>query len=153
MQAWTGDYISRTCNAQVDTSRLIGFRSGYRMVLVCGAVDPKLDSQEDNRIAVSSAFHITGAIVGMVANFGSLNDALKEVPVNAGQGFMLWHSVALIPKDSDPAAIKRISDVVRQGGRIVTDPAAGGFGNIIAIATIPAPAAPSTPPPTPPSVK
>jgi hypothetical protein len=145
VQSWSGDWNTQICNATIDTSRLIGFKNGYRMVLVCGASDPKVDPQEDNRIAVSSAFHITGAPVLVVAPFGSLTEAVKQVPPNTGQGFMLWHAVALIPKDSDPAAIKRISDVYRQGGRVVTDPTAGGFANPIAIATTPTPTPPTVP--------
>lgn len=145
MQSWSGDYPNQSCNAVVDTSRLIGFKNGYRMVLICGASDPKVDPQEDDRISVSAAFHITGAPVGMVAPFGNLVSAFKGVVPNTGQGFNLWHSIALIPKDSDPGSIKRVSDVTRQGGRLVTDPVAGGFGNVLAIATAP-PVAPTPAP-------
>jgi hypothetical protein len=132
MQQWSGDPMGQTCNAQVDTSRLIGFKNGYRLVLICGASDPKVDPQEDDRIAVSAAFHITGQPVAVLAPFGNLAEFIKQSPAPPpGQqtGFVLWHAVALIPKESDPASIKRVSDVYRQGGRIVTDPAAGGFGN------------------------
>ena len=157
MQQWAGDWPSQSCNALVDTSRLIGFKKNYRAVLICGASDPKVDPQEDARIAISAPFHITGTPVSIVAPMGNLaqiaKDVVATVPSPApGQqaAFMLWHAVALIPKDSDPAAIKRVSDVERQGGRMVTDPAAGGFGNAVAIVTPPPPPAlpaKTTPPP------
>ena len=143
MQQWSGDGAAQTCTAQVDTSRLIGFKNGYRVVLICGATDPKVDPQEDSHIAVSAAFHITGQPVGIVVPLGNVMEIVKQVPpapvpLPAGQqaaiGFMLWHSVAVIPKDSDPGSIKRVSDVYRQGGRMVTDPAAGGFGNPVGVA-------------------
>src|SRR6266478_1617589 len=127
MQQWTGDWASQTCNAVIDTSRLVGFKGGYRVVLICGASDPKIDPQEDNRIAVSTPFHITGS------------------PVGQQTGFTLWHAVALLPKESDPASVKRVSDVYRQGGRMVTDPAAGGFGNPVVIATSPPQSVPIKP--------
>ena len=137
MQQWTGDAVNQTCSAQIDTSRLVGFKNSSRVVLICGASDPKVDPQEDTRISVSSAFHITGQPVGINAGFGNLAEFVKQ-NISAGipgqqMGFMLWHTVAIIPKESDPASIKRVSDVYRQGGRIVTDPTAGGFGNPVSV--------------------
>ncbi len=148
MQQWTGDWASQTCNAVIDTSRLVGFKGGYRVVLICGASDPKIDPQEDNRIAVSTPFHITGSPVAIVAPLGSLTQIAKDLPpppVGQQTGFMLWHAVALLPKESDPASVKRVSDVYRQGGRMVTDPAAGGFGNPVVIATSPPQSVPIKP--------
>ena len=139
MQGWGGDWATQSCTAQVDTSRLIGFKNGYRVILVCGASDPKIDSQEDSRIAISRSFHITGSPVNIVAPFGNLTEVAKDIPP-APQGqqafFMLWHAVALVPKETDPSTIKRVSDIYRQGGRMVTDPATGGFGNGVIIGAL-----------------
>lgn len=40
----------------------------------------------------------------------------------------MWHTIAAIPQDVDPTTIKRVSDVKRVGGRVLTDPA-GGLGS------------------------
>ena len=49
----------------------------------------------------------------------------------------LPYTVVLIPVDTDPATINRISDVMREGGRIVTDPI-GGYGSPVVMPGEPA---------------
>jgi hypothetical protein len=135
IQSYSGDPIGETCSASVDTSRLVDFEDDYRLILLCGAGDPATDPQEDNRIAVSSKFHVNGGVLNMVAPFGSLKDVWKskpEPPTGQAYGLQLWHTVALIPQDADPNTIKRASDIHRMNGRILTDPI-GGFSNTMII--------------------
>jgi len=125
VQSYGTDGINGLCTAAVDTSRLEGFKDDYRVILICGVADPSLDPQEDDRISVSSTFHITGSFIGITSKFGRLTEVWKNLHPPAGQSSVVqvWHSVALIPKDGDPSTIKRVSDVTRQGGRFVTRPA------------------------------
>ncbi len=46
----------------------------------------------------------------------------ESSPAPPEQAFLsqVWHTVVLIPVDTDPTAINRTSDVTREGGRIVT---------------------------------
>jgi hypothetical protein len=147
---WGGD--QQGCNAQIDASRLGSFKSKYRVILICGISDSKIDSQEDTRIAVSSPFNIISAPSSLViyTPLGPMSDAIKSAPqtqaIQNGQNgqpnqqviaqqITMWHSVALIPVDGDVSEIKRVSDVERHGGRIIAEPPAGGFGNLITIIT------------------
>jgi hypothetical protein len=175
MQSWSGDLAAQTCSATIDTSRLVGLKNNYRVILICGLTDPTTDPLEDNRIAVSGAFHITGASVQILASIRSMLETFAKVtppappnttpspnsglppnqagaPNTAGPTnppaqiaqINMWHAIAILPSGSDPNAIKRVSDVSRQGGRMITEPPAGGFGNVIIIG--PPPQCPAPPP-------
>ncbi|MGB9069955.1 MAG: hypothetical protein WCC21_15410 [Candidatus Acidiferrales bacterium] len=146
LQVYAGDGTNQTCNAQVDTSKLVGFQDGYHLILLCGVSDPKIDAQEDNRIAISSGFHINGGPMDIVAPFGQMIEVWKDkLPFPPGQGvsFTIWHTLAVIPADIDPSSIKRASDVEKVGGRILTLPI-GGWGSGMTVGTPPS----STPAPT-----
>jgi hypothetical protein len=70
------------------------------VILICGVGDPSLDAQEDDRISVSSTFHITGTTIAITGKFGKMADVWKDVHPPAGQaiGVQVWHSVGLMPK-------------------------------------------------------
>jgi len=147
---WGGDAVAKNCNAVIDTSRLVGLKDKDRLILLCGVSDPTRDPIEDDRIAVSQPFTITGHDTAIVAPYGSIADALtqamQQTPMLPNQvAFMLWHSVALVPKDVSIAEIKRVSDVAKRGGKIVTEPQAGAFSNPMPVFT--SPVAPSSPMP------
>ena len=87
IQSYAGDPNAETCNATVNTSKLVGFQDDYRVVLICGVSDPATDPQEDSRRAISSKFHINGGLLTMVAPFGKLKDVWKNlVPPPAPPG-------------------------------------------------------------------
>ena len=155
LTAWGGDANSKNCSAVIDTSRLVGRKDKDRLILLCGVADPRRDPIEDDRIAVSQPFTITGQATGIVAPYGAMSDALEEMSKLAGNqapqlpnpGFMLWHTVAVIPKDVNVAEIKRVSDVAKRGGKIVTEPQAGAYGSaqpFVASPIVPLPLAPKT---------
>lgn len=138
IQAYTGDTAADTCTATIDTSRLVGFADDYRLILICGVTDPSIDPQEDARIAISTKFHINGGVVAITMPLGAVKEVYKTFPTpppisGMGIGFMLWHCVAVIPQDSDSTTIKRVSDIHRINGRILTDPV-GGYGNTVILA-------------------
>lgn len=159
---WGGD--QQGCNANIDVSRLESFKSKYRVVLICGISDNKNDAQEDTRISISSPFNIVSApsFLQISAPLGAMAEAIKAAPqvqaIQNGQNGQpnqkvmaqtvnMWHSIALVPSDADVSEIKRISDVSKHGGRILSDPPAGGFGNVITIITPQDQAQPPTPQP------
>jgi hypothetical protein len=150
VQMYTADAINGTCSASIDTSRLEGFKDDYRVILICGVGDPSLDAQEDDRISVSSAFHITGTVIAVTGKFGKMVEVWKDVHPPTGQAAVVqvWHSVALMPKDGDLSTIKRVSDVAKQGGRFITPPASA-YGNSLLIPNLtpagPLPVAPKKP--------
>lgn len=152
MQMYTADAVNGTCSAGVDTSRLEGFKDDYRVILICGVGDPTIDAQEDERISISSAFHITGTTIAITGKLGKMVDVWKDLHPPAGQmvGVQVWHSIALIPKESDPTTIKRVSDVTRLGGRFVTPPASA-YGNSLGIPNLTPSIVPPEPTPKKPS--
>ncbi|HET7107589.1 MAG TPA: hypothetical protein VFI38_12330 [Candidatus Acidoferrum sp.] len=127
---WGGDPSARNCSANIDESRLLGLKEKYRVILICGVTDSQQDPLEDERIAVSHPFTITGQITPIVAPYGALEAALKTIPSN--HGFGLWHSVAVVPKDVNTSDIKRVSDVAKRRGKVLSDPQAGAFANSMA---------------------
>jgi hypothetical protein len=136
LTAWGGDTQAKTCSSQVDTSRLIGLKDKDKIITLCGVADPTRDPMEDDKIAVSRPFTITGQPTVIVAQYGAMAGAVSELPQVQGAAFMLWHSVALIPRDVDASEIKRVTDVAKRGGKVLTDPQAGAFGSPQAVITI-----------------
>lgn len=127
LAGWGGDTVSKNCNANIDESRLLGLKDKYRLILICGVSDPQQDPLEDERIAISRPFTIIGQSAGIVAPFGGMETALKTMQPN--QNFGMWHTVAVIPKDLNVSEIKRVSDIPKRGGKILTEPGAGAFGS------------------------
>lgn len=98
---------------------------------MCGVQDPANDPQEDTRIAVSSPFHINGGPIMITTPLGKMTEVWASLPplqIGQARTFSMWHTIAAIPQDVDPTTIKRVSDVKRVGGRVLTDPA-GGLGS------------------------
>jgi hypothetical protein len=136
------------CTADIDPSRLTGFAEDYRLVLLCGIMDPSVDPLDDTRIAVSSSFHITDSkMVGIVASLGKLGDAAKDQVERAEHArsstagppdttttvqFQMWHALAIIPKDVQSQSIKKASDIKQLGGRVLTEPV-GSWGSTMQI--------------------
>jgi hypothetical protein len=141
-----GNTNDQTCTADIDVSRLSGFAEDYRLILLCGMMNPSREALDDTRIAVSSPFHINAgggtAIRGIVVPIGNLKEILKSTdmskipPMSPGQTpavqFQMWHAIALIPKDVQTESIKKASDVTQLGGRILTEPV-GSWGSGMAI--------------------
>jgi hypothetical protein len=149
---WGGDAIAQNCSANVDTTRLVGLKEKNKVILICGAFDASRDAMEDERIAVSRPFTITGQTVSIVTPYGAMAEAVNDLSKQAGPttipnqapAFMLWHTIAVIPTEVNISEIKHVSDIIKRGGRIVTQPQVGAFGSVQVIL----PTAPTTPPKT-----
>lgn len=129
LAGWGGDPTAKNCNGVIDTARLVSLQHKYKLVLMCGVSDPSHDPIEDDKIAVSSPFTITGQLTSIVAPYGAMEVELNQLPQVQGSGFNLWHSVAVLPNDVNTSEIKRVSDIEKRGGKILTEPKAGAFGS------------------------
>jgi hypothetical protein len=103
------------CNAAIDTSGFAKAADKYRLFLVCRIIDPTIDEMEDDKIAVSKPFQITGRLVTIVIPYGP-NDPIKSV---VRVGTQTGVTVILLPKDRDGSNIRRLSDVAREGGQML----------------------------------
>lgn len=125
------------CGALIEGSALLDFRTNYKFAVVCGLTNDSVDKFEDEKITVSPAFTIReGQIVirfGYRAGMGAaLNDMVKAatppgtkpgttviIPVNT------WYEYLLLPKDVRPEDIRKLSDVKRLGGFVISQGIAG----------------------------
>jgi hypothetical protein len=103
------------CGAAIDTSGFVRVAEKYRLLLICRIIDPSIDQMEDEKIAVSKPFGITGGIVQILIAY-SPSAPIREV---AKLGTTTNIQVALLPKDQDGSRIKRLSDILREGGQIL----------------------------------
>jgi hypothetical protein len=110
---WSGAISG--CNAEVDTSSFVKAADKYRLFLVCRIFDPTVDILEDDKIAISKPFQITGGLVSIVIPYGP-SDPIRTV---AKEGTQTTQTMVLLPKDQDGTNIKRLSDVNREGGQIL----------------------------------
>jgi hypothetical protein len=62
---WGGDATARNCSAMIDTSRLVGMKNKNKIILICGVSDPIHDPIEDENVAISQLFTITGQTTGI----------------------------------------------------------------------------------------
>ncbi len=106
---WGAD--TEGCSAIVDTKRLVGFSDNYKVAIACLVEDPTTDKFEDDRLAVSNAFTITGGSISIQVPYQGTK--MKGVP-QLGQ--LTSHTAFLFPKDEDVRSIKRLSEVKKYGG-------------------------------------
>jgi len=103
------------CTAMIDTSSFAKAAVKYRVLLACRIFDPTVDELEDDKIAVSKPFQITGGMVSIVINYGP-SDPIRSVAKLGTQTAVI---VFLLPKDQDGTNVKRLSDVGKEGGQIL----------------------------------
>ncbi len=104
------------CNAIIDTSRLLEFRNDFRIILLCGLVDPTVDMLDNKNVVVSNTFEITPGGIPIVAT-----DVKSVTMANALKtGGSLWVMPALIPARVDANKISTLGDVPRVGGKIIS---------------------------------
>ncbi len=131
------------CQLAVDTSRLATFRSQYYLVGVCGLNDPATDMLQQTNISISKPFTITPGGVRVFAPYSAaMTNALKGmvapgvttpdvvVPPNGATStggtsaagtvsLNIWYQPVLVPKDTDFSKVTTLSDIKKQGGKIL----------------------------------
>jgi hypothetical protein len=50
--------IDNGCQATIDTTRLVSFRSDFHLVVACGIINPAMDQLEETGISISAPFNI-----------------------------------------------------------------------------------------------
>jgi len=111
--AWGG--TDKGCTVVVDTSGIVRTKDKYRLFLACQISDPTVDQLEDERIAVSKPFKITGGLV----QISILYEPSSGIATIAKPRSVTNIIVVLLPKDQDGSRIRRLSDVNKEGGQII----------------------------------
>jgi hypothetical protein len=118
------------CGGVVDSTKLIGWKNKYRIILVCGVTDDRIDPRDNDKISLSKPFTITGQPISIAVDGGGMQDAINQMPVGASA--FMWHTIALVPLDEDMSEIKRLSDITRHGGLLASPAGAymSGFSKL-----------------------
>lgn len=121
------------CDATIIGSRLSTWDNKYRVALVCGFQDPKIDCLDDTRITVSRLFRIKSTPIFITADYSkAMTDGIKvmtdEMVKGAPKGSQMtvhwgnWYQVVVVPDTLETSDIHRLSDVTRLGGALVGPP-------------------------------
>jgi hypothetical protein len=132
------------CQIGVDTSRLSTFRDQYYLVGVCGLTDPSTDVLQQTGITISKPFTITPGGVNIFAPYSAvMANTIKGLllPTPATPGAIppasgaapsgganpasvvapaMWYQPVLVPKEIDFTKIATLSDIKKQGGKILS---------------------------------
>jgi len=134
IQGW-GALDPSTCRANLSMEPLRPFAEKYDVVLICGLTDPKVDKFEDQRISSSPAYTIhPGTVDILFPSSAAMLDAVqkikaetvKNLPTPPKKGVVLaipvpmWYEVVLIVKGTNLGEIRKLSDIPRYGGKILS---------------------------------
>jgi hypothetical protein len=133
---------------QLNGKAVMDFRKDYKLLVVCGLVNPTVDKFEDMRIAKSAAFTIVPEVMEVVTPYSaSMLETLNAVAVQVagsqkqlvrpgfkqtkknrravtrqvGFQYQTWGETVLLPNGVNPDDIHRLSDVRRYNGKILTE--------------------------------
>jgi hypothetical protein len=126
--------------ATINGAALRDFQKDYKLVVVCGNNDPTVDKLEDTRISKSQAYTITSSQFKTALSFTRaqteerdltierLKDEFrrenpgvpKNTPILIPIQYSHWHETVLLPKDVSVAEIRKLSDVPRHGGKVLS---------------------------------
>lgn len=105
------------CQSLIDTSRLSSFKNEYHIVVACGISNPAIDQLEETGISISAPFSISPGGVSILTLYSPAMDA--ELKSKNAQQMAVWFLAILVPKDIDLSKISRLSEIQKQGGRII----------------------------------
>ncbi|HKM83730.1 MAG TPA: hypothetical protein VJY15_22575 [Candidatus Acidoferrum sp.] len=103
------------CQSVVDTSRLSSFKDSYNLVVACGITNPTVDQLEEKGISISSPFNIKTGGAAILTPYSPAMAAEIKPGIVTG----LWFYAILVPKDIDLSKCSSLSELQKQGGRIV----------------------------------
>jgi hypothetical protein len=132
--AWGGP--AGRCTVTFDTTRLLSFRSKYKIALACGVEDATTDKLEDQDITFSKPFTIVGGGLTIVAPYratmtqhveklmesaktltGSLSS--QQQPVNVILQFPIWYEPVLVPNEVSLEKVATLAELMRLGGKVL----------------------------------
>jgi hypothetical protein len=102
------------CNSTIDTTTILSFEKSYKLMLLCGFIDPTIDKMEDERIFVSNPFDIRPGGVTIVATYTPKPAEMKDINLP-----YVWHMPVLIPPGVPKEKISRMSDIEKFGGKLL----------------------------------
>jgi hypothetical protein len=114
--SWGGN--ANQCASIIDTSRLSTFRHGYKLVLICGISDPKIDLLNNDKIMISQPFEIAPGGVHIVTDTVRQQDKWKSVQ-QPGISVQIWVIAVLFPSGISIDKINTLQDVINLGGKII----------------------------------
>lgn len=133
-KAW-GSTDPTKCFSVLDTVRLMNYADKYDVAVICGLTDPTVDKFEDQRITVSSTYTIRPGDLEIAAPLSMAmtnavqhlrDEAVKSLPTKPKRGTVItlqipmWYETVLILKGTLAADIRKLSDVPRYGGKILS---------------------------------
>jgi hypothetical protein len=84
-------------------------------------MDPTVDKFEDQRITVSALRTIAIGPIEITTPLSKpMSDELKQLNAAGVKQFSEWHEVVLLPKGTPVSEIRKLSDVRRYQGKILT---------------------------------
>jgi hypothetical protein len=105
------------CQSTVDTSRLTNFKNEFHLVVACGISNPAVDQLEETGISISAPFNINPGGVAILTPYSPAMAAELKTIVPQQTG--VWFQAILVPKDIDLSKISHLSEIQKQGGKII----------------------------------
>ena len=102
------------CAGQIDGSRLLSFKTDYKVALACVLVDPSVDQLSDKRILVSQLDEIVDGTIPVVANKSPDGDFEIESPTVS-----VNYMAILVPKAVDWSKINTLNDLLQLNGKVL----------------------------------
>lgn len=128
--------VPGACGGVINTVPLMPYNDGFGVAMICGVENHGIDRVEDQRITVTPVFTITGGDLPIQTAYSKgMADAIQEFrdrvlkdispamreQASANITVSLWHQVVLLPKNVNTADIHKVSDVKRNGGKLLAD--------------------------------
>lgn len=103
------------CYSVIVTSDLDSYAKKYRIGIVCGFIDPRIDQMEDTDITVSEPFTISQPSVAMMATWKKPELVTRSrVP-----GEHVWQTAFILPKEIEMSKITKKADIEKLGGEVL----------------------------------
>ncbi len=127
-----GDSAGASCSAIIDGAKILQEQDTSRVVLICGFSDPATDITEDTRITVTHPYSILDDRMALSAAFSKPMLELFTTMIEQGKlkpqlpkgtfiavPYTQWYAVAVLPAGTDSGLIRSLSDIRRNGGKII----------------------------------
>jgi hypothetical protein len=105
------------CQATVDTTRLMSFKNEYNLVIACGIANPAVDQLEETGISISGPFNINQGGAAILTPYSPAMET--ELKARGVTPTAVWFHAILVPKGTDLSKISRLSELQKQGGKII----------------------------------
>ncbi|MFZ0964119.1 MAG: hypothetical protein WAO35_24905 [Terriglobia bacterium] len=120
LRAWGASNVS-ACAEAVNATSLIQFQEKYGVATACGIIDPTVDKFEDQRITVSALHTIVHGEIDIATPYSQqMFSAVKKLNAEGVTTYQQWNEVLLLPKGTPTSEIRKLSDVHRYEGKILS---------------------------------